>query len=316
MDFELDSDQQAIADAVDALLSRHAGPARAIALAEDAAYDEPLEASLVDAGFGDVAAAAGAGPLVAALIVEAVAAAAGTVGFAARALVAPALGLSGDDLSRAGPVAVCEARPRGPVRYAAAARTLLVLDRAADVARVVALAPGVSEPVRSSFGYPMGWLPEGLGETGESLGPGTGTTLERWWRLALALEAVGTMAACLDVTTRYVSDRKQFGQPIGSFQAVQHRLAELAIEIEASRWLAREAAWQGAPAEAVATAAGYALSAAGSVFSETHQLSGAIGFTREHDLHVFSMRLQALRLELGGVGAHRRAAAAARWGAT
>jgi hypothetical protein len=65
--------------------------------------------------------------------------------------------------------------------------------------------------------------------------------------------------------------------------------------------------------EAAATAAAHALAAAGRVFDETHQLSGAMGYTREHDLHVFSMRLPALRLEAGGVAAQRRAVAAARW---
>ena len=197
------------------------------------------------------------------------------------------------------------------------ARSLLLLDRGRedrgrDEARLVALEPGACEPVRSSFGYPMGRVPEDV--AGEPLGPGSGELLERWWRLSLAVEATGTMAACLDVTTAYLRERRQFGRAIGSFQAVQHRLAELAIQIEASRWLTREAAFQGAPSEGVATAAAYALDAAGRVFSETHQLSGAIGFTREHDLHVFSMRLQALRIELGGVTSHRRALASARWG--
>ena len=63
-----------------------------------------------------------------------------------------------------------------------------------------------------------------------------------------------------------------------------------------------------------AGAAAYALAAAGRVFSETHQLSGAIGFTHEHDLHVWTMRLQALRVELGGVTGHCRALSATRWG--
>jgi len=74
--------------------------------------------------------------------------------------------------------------------------------------------------------------------------------------------------------------------------------------------------YHGAPAERSSTAAAYALAAAGRVFSETHQLSGAIGFTREHDLHVWTMRLRALCLELGGATAHRRAVTEARWGAT
>ena len=93
----------------------------------------------------------------------------------------------------------------------------------------------------------------------------------------------------------------------------QHRLAECHVLVEGSRWLAYEAAWRGAPGPAAAGAAGHALAAAGRVFAETHQLSGAIGFTREHDLHVFSMRLVALRLELGGLAGHRRALARERW---
>jgi alkylation response protein AidB-like acyl-CoA dehydrogenase len=121
------------------------------------------------------------------------------------------------------------------------------------------------------------------------------------------------MRAALDYTVDYLKQRRQFGRAIGSFQAVQHRLAGCAIAVEGSRWLAYEAAYKGAPAELAATAAAYAMQAAGRVFAETHQLSGAIGFTREHDLHVWSMRLQALRLELGGVGGHRRAVATARW---
>ncbi len=63
------------------------------------------------------------------------------------------------------------------------------------------------------------------------------------------------------------------------------------------------------PTASAASAAAHATAAANQVFGETHQLTGAMGFTREHDLHVWSMRLQALRLEAGGVGGHRRAVA-------
>ena len=148
---------------------------------------------------------------------------------------------------------------------------------------------------------------------GDALGPGSGMRLANLWRVALAAEAVGAMRAALAITVEYAKRRRQFGRAIGSFQAVQHRLAECFVWAEGARWLALEAAWAGAPAEAAATAAAHALAAAGRVFDETHQLSGAMGYTREHDLHVFSMRLPALRLELGGVAAQRRAVAEARW---
>ena len=85
--------------------------------------------------------------------------------------------------------------------------------------------------------------------------------------------------------------------------------------VEGGRWLTYEAAWLGAPDAGAAVAAAHTLAAAGRVFVETHQLSGAIGFTHEHDLHVWSMRLQALRLEMDGVAAQRRAVVETRWGA-
>jgi alkylation response protein AidB-like acyl-CoA dehydrogenase len=310
VDFDLSDDQREILGAVEVLLDRHAGAARAIALQRESGYDGALEAALADAGFLDVArqTGEGGGSLEAALIVESVARAAGVCAAGAAALVAPALG----EPAVPAPIALATTAAPGPVRYAAHARTLLVID--GGTARRVPLSPGDCPAVASSFGYPMGTVTVERMRAGEALGPGSGERLGRWWRLALAVECVGTMDAALAQTVGYLKTRRQFGRAIGSFQAVQHRLAECAIEIEASRWLVREAAFHDAPAEPVATAAAYALAAAGRVFAETHQLSGAIGFTREHDLHVWSMRLQALRLELGGVAAHRRAVVTSRWG--
>jgi len=308
VDFDYDEDQQAILDAVGSLLEQYSGPARAIELQAKGEYDRELHATLEEAGFFDVARDAGAGPLEAALIVEAVARSGGIVAAAAQALVAPALG----DQRIPGPIALICADHPGPVRFAAHARSLLWLD--GDEALLVDLASEDFEPVRSNFGYPMGVLRGSLTGRGRSLGAGSGERLRTWWQLALAVEAVGTMDAALAQTVEYLKQRRQFGRTIGSFQAVQHRLAECAIHVEGSRWLAREAAHHGAPGEGVATAVAFALAAARRIFAETHQLSGAIGFTREHDLHVWSMRLHALRLELGGVSAHRRAVVASRWG--
>jgi alkylation response protein AidB-like acyl-CoA dehydrogenase len=307
VDFTLNEDQRAILESVEGLLSRFAGPARAIELAPKADYDDALDAALRESGFVDVALGEETGPLEAALIVEAVARAAGVVSIGASALIAP--GVSGLVLS--GPIAVCSASTRGPVRFGAQARTLLIDDGAE--ARVVALSSGDALPVPSGFGYPVARLDAALGRQGESLGPGSGPRLRNWWRLAIAAEAVGTMRAALDVTVAYVKERRQFGRAIGSFQAVQHRLAECAVLVEGGRWLCYEAAFEGAPSEKAAIAAAHATATAGRVFAETHQLSGAMGFTREHDLHVWSMRLQALRLELDGVAGQRRAAARARW---
>ena len=308
MDFELNEDQQAILDAVGQLLELHAGPERAVAMQAAGEYDVALDQALREAGFASVAADAETGWLEAALIAEAVSQAAGSVAFAAEALVAPAFA----DEELEAPLAICSLDHRGPVRFAAQAQTLLVRD--GDDVRAVALESGDVKPVPSNFGYPMGEVDAGAMNGGRSLGAGSAHTLDRHWRLALGIEAVGAASAALDQTVGYLKQRKQFGRTIASFQAVQHRLAECAIGVQASRWLCLEAAHHAAPREMTATAVAYTMQTAAQVFSETHQLSGAIGFTREHDLHIHSMRLQALRLECGGVFAHRRALVSERWG--
>jgi alkylation response protein AidB-like acyl-CoA dehydrogenase len=308
LDFELSEDQTAIVEAIEALLAQHAGPARAITLAPKSEYDAELERALCESGFMDVARGEDTGPLEGALALAAIAAAAAVVSAGPAILVVSGIGGRRFD----GPVALATAEHRGPVRFLAHARTLLVLD--GDQARAVTLEPGDAETVPSNFGYPMGTISPQRLQGGETLADGSGERLRSWWRLALAVEAVGNMRAALDYTVDYLKQRKQFGRAIGSFQAVQHRLANCAIAVEGSRWLALEAAYHDAPAQMSALAAAYGLETAGQVFAETHQLSGAIGFTREHDLHVWTMRLQALRLELGGVPGHRRALAEARWG--
>ena len=319
MDFELSEDQQAVLESIERLLEQHAGAERAILLNKNGEYDSELDAALNNAGFNHIARDLAEGEklagLEAALAVEAIARHGGVVAAAAQMLAAPALSDSTID----GPIAICtacELNNGSPVRYAAHARSLLVLGEG-DL-WLLPLSSGEFEPVRTSFGYPMGRPAGGVlidpAASGEALGNNAASTLANWWRLGLAVEAVGTMDAALTHTVDYLSQRRQFGRAIGSFQAIQHRLSLCAIDVEASRWLAREAAFHGAQAEAVAAAAAFALQAADKLFTETHQMSGAIGFTCEFDLHVWSMRLLALRQELDGVGGARRALVEARWG--
>ncbi len=319
MDFELNEDQQAIVEAVDRLLAQQAGPARATALGNsdtvEGSYDFALHSALDEAGFSciarDLAREDGTpAALEAALIVEAVSRAGGVVAAATQLLVAPALLAE----PPAGPIALCtrrELEQGTPVRYLAQASTLWVVDEAAVTQHN--LEDVAVAPVRTSFGYPMGRI-EATGNL-HSVGElhNAAADARRWWRVALAVEATGTMQAALNCVVGYLKQRRQFGRAIGSFQAVQHRLSECAIQVEASRWLAREAAYHNAPEEAAAVAAAFALAAADQLFTETHQLSGAIGFTHDFDLHVWSMRLLALRQELDGVGGARRAVVDARW---
>jgi alkylation response protein AidB-like acyl-CoA dehydrogenase len=303
VDFDLTDEQSGILSAVDSMLTDLAGPERAHSLGTDA-HDDELLAALTAAGYLDLLPEPDAGPLTAALVVEAVAAAAGHFNVGARALVVPALV---PDLVL-GRVALAVAGTTAPVRWAAQAEDLIVLD--GDVARVVPVRAGMATPLKTTFAYPIARIDTA---GGQRLAAGSGPILRRWWQLAIAAESVGAMRAAFSLTSRYLSERKQFGREIGSFQAIQHRLAEAYIWIEGATWLTRYAASLDADAEAVAAAAGYAAVAARVVGSDLHQLTGAIGFTTEYDLWLWTMRLHALRTELGGATQHLRTVTALRW---
>jgi alkylation response protein AidB-like acyl-CoA dehydrogenase len=129
--------------------------------------------------------------------------------------------------------------------------------------------------------------------------------------LATAAQLVGAAEALLDATVDYAKQRTQFGRVIGSYQAIKHKLADVHIAIELARPLVYGAALALADnasdvardvSAAKAAAADTGLLAARSAL-QTH---GAIGFTQEHDLSLWLLRVQALRSAWGDPGAHRR----------
>jgi alkylation response protein AidB-like acyl-CoA dehydrogenase len=123
--------------------------------------------------------------------------------------------------------------------------------------------------------------------------------------VGLAVESVGAAARCLDETIAYLKERVQFGKPIGSFQALKHRCADLATELEAARSTAYYATWavDGAPEE-LAVLAPLAEAVAGGallhIAAEAIQMHGGIGFTWEHDAHMYLKRAKANELLAGG----------------
>ncbi|MFF2812392.1 acyl-CoA dehydrogenase family protein [Streptomyces sp. NPDC058000] len=129
----------------------------------------------------------------------------------------------------------------------------------------------------------------------------------------LAAEAVGAADAALSRTVGYVKERTQFGRPIGSFQAVQHRLADLYVAVQAARSAAYYAAWAaggGRPEPGVgALALAQALETLRAVAAEAVQLHGGLGFTWEHAAHLYFKRAACDELLLGPV--HRLRARAA-----
>ncbi|MEV1044470.1 acyl-CoA dehydrogenase family protein [Streptomyces sp. NPDC049916] len=110
----------------------------------------------------------------------------------------------------------------------------------------------------------------------------------------VAAEVVGTAASALERTVEYVRGREQFGRPIGSFQAVKHRLADLYVRVEA----ARSAAWD---PDSGPLALAQALEADRITTAEAVQLHGGIGFTWEHEAHRFFKRAAGDELLFGPV---------------
>ena len=131
----------------------------------------------------------------------------------------------------------------------------------------------------------------------------------------LAAENVGGAQRCLDMAADYARERIQFGRPIGSFQAVKHRLANLLIEVEQAKSASYFAAREAATAEESGQSADLALAASlakaytGDAFFHTAadniQIHGGIGFTWEHPAHLYFKRAKTNQLLLGSSSYHR-----------
>ncbi|MBF6570360.1 MAG: acyl-CoA dehydrogenase [Candidatus Binataceae bacterium] len=118
-----------------------------------------------------------------------------------------------------------------------------------------------------------------------------------------ALQMAEAAARALEISVEYAGQRKQFGKPIGGFQAIQHQLAAAAGEVASARVAAQQAYFALAAGQnvvfACAIAKARANDAAGTVARIAHQVHGAIGFTQEYQLHRFTRRIQSWRGEFG-----------------
>ena len=135
-------------------------------------------------------------------------------------------------------------------------------------------------------------------------------------RAAIAAEVVGVCQRALEMTLEYVKERKQFGVPVGSFQAVSHRCAQMLLHTESARSTAYYAAWaaDAEPSrlgEAAALAAAAAAVGAREVPASAIQAHGGIGFTWEADVHWLYKRGEVDRALLGGAKRHHAALARA-----
>ncbi len=157
-----------------------------------------------------------------------------------------------------------------------------------------------------------------LGTFGTNQGPlgvkgAGGAALARTLDQAAALlsaEMVGGAQACLDASTTYAKERYQFGRPIGSFQAIKHKCANMLMEVEMSRSAAYYAGWAAAedPEElslAASLAKAYCSDAFFHAAAENIQIHGGIGFTWEHDAHLYFRRAKSSEIYLGDATYHR-----------
>jgi alkylation response protein AidB-like acyl-CoA dehydrogenase len=127
-----------------------------------------------------------------------------------------------------------------------------------------------------------------------------------------AAELLGGSERALEMATEYAKDRVQFGAPIGSFQAVKHRCADMLVDVEGMRSATWYGAWAVASADpawasAAATAKIWSADASKRVMASALQVHGGIGFTWEHDLHLFIKRAQFSQLDYGDAAHHRAA---------
>ena len=142
---------------------------------------------------------------------------------------------------------------------------------------------------------------------------GDASTIEKAFdvaTMALVAELVGGMQRTLDITVEYAKMRKQFGKPIGMFQAVQHQCADMYLETESSRSAAYYAAWaleENAPdaSVAVSIAKMYASDAGRNVGNRGIQVHGGMGFTWENDVHLYYRRAKSSETAFGDSTFHR-----------
>ncbi|MGH9291471.1 MAG: acyl-CoA dehydrogenase family protein [Acidimicrobiales bacterium] len=142
---------------------------------------------------------------------------------------------------------------------------------------------------------------------------GAGPVLERTLDLAavaLAAEQVGGAQRVLEMSVEYAKTRIQFGRPIGSFQAIKHKCADMLLEVEAAKSAAYYAGWAAAESNdelpvTACLAKAYCSEAYFHAAAENIQIHGGIGFTWEHDAHLYFKRAKSSELLLGDPAHHR-----------
>ncbi len=317
MDFDLTEDQREIKDVARELLAARSPFPKVREAAESGEYDAALWKEIIELGWPGIAVAEqyggqGLGAVELAVLLEELGYACAATPFLSTAVAAAAIQAGGSDQQRerwlpglvAGELSAGVGTPELVVDGHGADVVVLIDD---DGARLVE--SPAAEPLRAID--PTRRFATVRGD-GEALSPEVADRL----RAAVAAEVVGVCQRALEMTLDYVKDRKQFGVPVGSFQAVAHRCAQMLLHTESVRSTAYYAAWAADAepqrlGEAAALAAAAAATAAREVPASAIQAHGGIGFTWEADVHWLYKRGEVDRALLGGAKRHHAALARA-----
>jgi alkylation response protein AidB-like acyl-CoA dehydrogenase len=327
MRFTLSDDQQEIKRTAHDLLAHRSTMAKVRESAESGSYDDALTRELGELGWPGIAVAEehggqGLGIVELAALLEELGYACAPVPFLGSALAALAIEHAGS----------AEQQQRwlpglasGELRGALGTADQLIPD--APGADVVVVVDGASAYVTDGVEAVEAIDPtrrHGRATAhGESLEGDVAGAVDRAL-VAVSAELVGVCQRALDMTVEYVKERKQFGVPVGTFQAVHHAAAQMLVDTEGGRSATYHAAWA-ADADperlpmAAAMAKAWTSDGARAVTGAAIQLHGGIGFTWEADVHWLYKRAQLDSALLGGSATHRAriaALAAARAGAT
>jgi len=342
MDFDLSPDQRELQDAARHLLDDHAGSAEARAhLASGEPYDRKLWGAMAEQGWWAVAVdedegGLGLGWVEAAVLLEevgrhvapvplapqllALAALSGVPGQEGRrerlvsgsALGAVAWTARGDVVARDdGDGRVALTGRLGPVEGASVADTLVVvLPDGVHLVDLEAVGRPVAQPAMD-LTRTLSWADLDATPAIRIGGPEASARLGGLGALASSAELLGGSGRVLELATEYAKDRVQFGVPIGSFQAVKHRCADMLVDVEGMRSATWYAAWAASTVEAgwelaASTAKVWGADASRRVMASGLQVHGGIGFTWEHDLHLYMKRSQFDRVSFGDASFHRQ----------
>ncbi len=319
MDFDLSDDQLALRDGARDLLDDLASPERVRAHTQTgAAFDVALWDAMCAQGWLGVEADETVGGLglttvETAVLVEELGAHAAPAPFVAAVLAIDAFARAGDDpwVSRlvAGEARACVAWDAGaPVPYAPSADVAVVL--ADDGVYALELDERPRREPAMDLTRELGWLELDLARARRIGGDDARTRLLDRGAVLACADLLGGASRALAMAVEYAKERVQFGRPIGSFQAVKHRCADMLVDVEGMRSTVYWAAWcigASDPEASVAasTAKIWCADASKRVMASALQVHGGIGFTWEHDLHFFMKRAQLDQLAFCDASFHR-----------